>query len=264
MPVRYADDFIVLVSEPKGAGPDGELARLEKTALAGVLERELGLSLSEDKTLVSPVTETMAFLGHHLRVRKHRDTGQLVPHAVIPKDRSKRLRVTIKRIFSRRTVRSSLSERLQLLNPIIRGWANFYRHAWGAKRVLRYLDHFVWWTIDRWVQKKHPETPMRELYKQYGWRKPRGRMMRWREAREVGEQSQRERTELGLPAAVTRHNEAFEQAIEALLEAARHALEATSDKTPSARSLETLADRVERAQRATQMLQLTLAADAGR
>ncbi len=99
---------------------------------------------------------------------------------VIPKDRSKRLRVTTKRIFSRRTTGSSLSERLQLLNPIVRGWANFYRHAWGAKRVHCYLDHFVWWTIYRWLQKKHPETPMRELYRQYGWRKPRGRMMRWR------------------------------------------------------------------------------------
>jgi hypothetical protein len=100
---------------------------------------------------------------------------------VIPKDRSKRLRLTIKAIFSRATTWSTLEERLTLLNPAIRGWANFYRHAWGAKRVLRFTDHYVWWTIHRWLRKKHPETPMRELYRRYGWRKPRGRMVRWRD-----------------------------------------------------------------------------------
>ncbi|HEY6882036.1 MAG TPA: reverse transcriptase domain-containing protein [Polyangiales bacterium] len=183
IPIRYADDFIILVSEPDGTTVTGETAAREKTALAGTLERELGLKLSEEKTLVTPVTQTMAFLGHHLRVRTHPTTGRLVPHAVIPKDRSKRVRVAIKRIFSRRTTGSPLSERLPTLNPIIRGWANFYKHAWGAKRVFRYLDHFVWWTIYRWLRKKHPETPMRELYKHYGWRKPRGRMMRWRDGK---------------------------------------------------------------------------------
>jgi len=181
MPIRYADDFIILVSEPDGAHASGQLAHQEKAALADVLERKLDLTLAEEKTLVTPVTSTLAFLGHHLRVRPHPSSGRLVPHAVIPKDRSKRLRLTIKAIFSRATTSSALEHRLTLLNPVIRGWANFYRHAWGAKRVLRYTDHYVWWTIRRWLRKKHPETPMRELYRRYGWRKPRGRMVRWRD-----------------------------------------------------------------------------------
>jgi RNA-directed DNA polymerase len=181
VPIRYADDFIILVSEPDGACTGGELAAQEKAALAGVLERELDLTLSEEKTLVTPLTSTMRFLGHHLRVRRHPDSGRLVPRAVIPKDRSKRLRLAIKALFSRATTRSTLRERLLLLNPVIRGWANFYRHAWSAKRVFRYTDHYVWWAIHRWIRKKHPETPVRELYRRYGWRKPRGRMLRWRD-----------------------------------------------------------------------------------
>jgi RNA-directed DNA polymerase len=181
MPIRYADDFIILVSEPAGAPAGGQLANQEKAALAGVLERELDLTLSEEKTLVTPVTSTMAFLGHHVRVRRHPSSGRLVAHAVIPKDRSKRLRLSIKAIFSRATTRSTLQQRLTLLNPVIRGWANFYRHAWGAKRVLRFTDHYVWWAIHRWLRKKHPQTPMRQLYRRYGWRKPRGRMLRWRD-----------------------------------------------------------------------------------
>jgi hypothetical protein len=38
--------------------------------LANELERKLGLALSEEKTLVTPVASTMRFLGHHIRVRE--------------------------------------------------------------------------------------------------------------------------------------------------------------------------------------------------
>ncbi len=41
------------------------------------------------------------------------------------------------------------------------------------------------WTLYGWLQKKHPETPMRELCRQYGWRTPRGRMMRWRDGKPI-------------------------------------------------------------------------------
>ncbi len=149
--------------------------------MARELESTLGLSLSEEKTLVTPVTSTMRFLGHHLRVREHPVSGRLVPQAVIPKERSKRLRIAIKGIFRRTTCSMTLESRLRLMNPVLRGWANFYRHAWGAKRVFVANDHYVWWTIYRWLRKKHRKAPMRDIYAQYGWRKPRGRMIRWRD-----------------------------------------------------------------------------------
>lgn len=180
MPIRYADDFIILVHAPREA--DGKrVAEQEKALLAEKLQAELGLTLSEEKTLITKVTSTMSFLGHHLRVRTHPTHGRLVPHAVIPKERSKRLRRVIKEIFGRDTCQRSLENRLRTLNPVLRGWGNFYRHAWGAKRVFSSLDHYVWWTILRWLRKKHPDTPMRQLVKQYGWRKPRGRSIRWQD-----------------------------------------------------------------------------------
>ncbi len=182
MPIRYADDFIILVasanSEPETVQA---LAEQEKSNLAAALEAQLGLTLSPEKTLVTPVTSTMRFLGHHLCVRPRPSTGRLVPRLVIPKDRSNRLRTTIANIFEKSTVNDTLGDRLRRLNPILRGWGNFYRHAWGAKRVFAAIDHHVWWTILRWLRKKHPGTPMRDLAKQYGWHKPRGRTLYWRD-----------------------------------------------------------------------------------
>ena len=177
MPIRYADDFIILVASPDGSRA---VADQEKAALARELEQTLGLTLSEEKTLVTPVTSTMRFLGHNLRVRAL-PGGRLTSRAVIPKERTQRLRHTIGAIFRGTTCHQTLESRLQLLRLVLRGWANFYRHAWGAKRVFTAIDHHVWWTIYRWVRKKHRKAPMRDVYKQYGWRKPRGRMIRWRD-----------------------------------------------------------------------------------
>jgi len=181
MPIRYADDFIILVSVPTGHGR--EVAEQEKAALATALQAELGLSLSEEKTLITPVTSVVRFLGHHLRVRRHPVRGKPVSHAVIPKERSKRLRRVVKGILSRHHLGRSLEDLMKVLNPVLRGWGNFYRHAWGAKRVFGFTDHCVWWAIYRWLRKKHPRTPMRELYRRFGWRKPRGRMIRWRDGK---------------------------------------------------------------------------------
>src|SRR5262249_54964416 len=64
-------------------------------------------------------------------------------------------------------------------NPLLRGWCNFYRHAWGASRVFRGLEHYVWWAIFRWLRKKHRGVGVKALMKRYAWRKPGQRTPRW-------------------------------------------------------------------------------------
>ena len=83
------------------------VAETEKASLASELEHKLGLILSEEKTLVTPVTSTMRFLGHHIRVREQPDNGGFVPRAAIPKERSKQLRRKIKNLFRRSTALAS-------------------------------------------------------------------------------------------------------------------------------------------------------------
>jgi len=182
-PVRYADDFIILVSAPPGPGQyerAREAAMHEKAAIAALLKERLNLELSETKTLVTPVTARMRFLGHHVCVRVHPSNGKLVSTAVIPKNRSQLLRDTIKARFQR-TTDQSLREVLAKVNPLLRGWASFYRHAWGASHVFSGIDHFVWWTIYRWLRRKHHHVPMKRLRVRYGWSLPGRRGLRWRD-----------------------------------------------------------------------------------
>lgn len=186
-PTRYADDFIVLVSAPPS--PDQyerarEAAVREKAELATFLKDRLGLELSDAKTKVTPVTETLRFLGHHVRVRWHSGKRRAVCTAVIPKDSSQRLRTLIKRNFGRNTFRKSLAAQLQNINRVTQGWGQFYRHAWGAKTVFSSLDSYIWHTILRWLRKKHRRISVRQLKARYGWHKP-GGTLRWRDGTTV-------------------------------------------------------------------------------
>jgi hypothetical protein len=182
-PIRYADDFIILIGAP--TGPEQfeqarDAAMKEKEELAALLKSELGLELSETKTLVTSVTVPMRFLGHHVRVRRHPVRGIMTVAALIPKDVSHKLREKIKDLFRKSTVDKSLGEILQKLNPLLKGWSSFYRHAWGAKKVFASIDSYVWWTILRWLRKKHRRVNMATLARRYGRRGPRGGLL-WRD-----------------------------------------------------------------------------------
>jgi RNA-directed DNA polymerase len=183
VPIRYADDFILLVAAPLGPQQHADAGRIayeEKTALGAFLKDELGLELSETKTLVTPVTKPMRFLGHHVLVRRHPGHGRKVSASLVPRDRSQLFRERIKRLFGKSSTNRSLGAQLRKLNPMLRGWANFYRHAWGAKKVFNFLDHYVWWTIARWLKKKH-RISLKRLVARYGWRKPGGRCVHWQD-----------------------------------------------------------------------------------
>jgi Reverse transcriptase (RNA-dependent DNA polymerase) len=85
LPVRYADDFVVLVS---GAQDD---ALAEKTALAEQLRRTTGLELSPEKTRVTAVTDGFEFLGFHVTMRWDKRYG-FFPRVEVPKTKAADLR----------------------------------------------------------------------------------------------------------------------------------------------------------------------------
>jgi len=165
-PIRYADDFLLLVGAAPGprqyerAQQDAEK---EKAVVAALLKQQLGLELSETKTLITPVTETFAFLGHHVCVRHNRAFGRVSSVTLIPKERSHQVRERIKGFCRRNRTGQSLRELLRDLNWLLRGWSAFYRHAWGAKRVFCSLDYYTWWTVFRWLRKKHQHTSVKRL-----------------------------------------------------------------------------------------------------
>lgn len=176
-PIRYADDFLLLVGAPPGPGQDERArqdAQAQRAAVATLLKQQLGLELSETKTLITPVTKTFAFLGHHVVVRNNRGFARQACVTLIPKEKSHRMRERIKRLCRRNRTGQSLHDLLRDLNWLLRGWSAFYRHAWGAKRVFCSLDYYAWWSVFRWLRKKHQHASVKALKALYPPSKERG------------------------------------------------------------------------------------------
>ena len=108
--VRYADDFIVTADKRK---------TLEdiKHMLTGFLEKR-GLMLSEEKTLITHISEGFDFLGFN--VRKYNGTLIIKPS----KKSQKRFTVKLHEIILAKGKALSQQELIGKLNPIIQGWGN--------------------------------------------------------------------------------------------------------------------------------------------
>ncbi len=159
-PVRYADDFIILCS---GSETD---AQSERDALAQILKHELGLSLSSEKTKITQLTEGFNFLGFQIKFVVNKRWGWTF-QARVPPDRQARLRQKIKTRTKMSTTRTSLKELIASINPIIRGWGNFYQHATGVRTIFAKMDYFIFERVFGWLEKKHKHAGRKYLYRKH-------------------------------------------------------------------------------------------------
>ena len=173
-PIRYADDFIILVS---GTEHD---ARTEKQALARHLKKTMNLELSEDKTLISPVAKGFKFLGHRVRLRWDQRYGYW-PRIEVPKEKIKDLKYRVKQLTKRDRLYLSLNALIKELNPILRGWGYFYRHCHYGSRIFSAIDNYLWWRLYGWLKKKYRKLPARQLKRRFYKRPPSGKRGRWDE-----------------------------------------------------------------------------------
>src|SRR5215469_4070893 len=155
-PVRYADDFVVMVSGRQ------DHATAEKSALAEHLRRTTGLELSPEKTSVTAVTDGFEFLGFHVTMRWNKRYGY-GPRVEVPKAQAAALRRMVKQLTRSNTTFASLSTKLKEINPILRGWASYYRHCPYAGRVFAGLDWYISDRLWRWMRKKFPKARVRDI-----------------------------------------------------------------------------------------------------
>jgi len=145
--VRYADDFVVMVG---GTRADAEALWDEvNSALAPT-----GLRLSEDKTRICHLDEGFDFLGWRIQRRRKRGHGGKRMVYTYP---SKKALASVKgkvRSLTRRHKHRTLADLLRAVNPLLRGWCNYFRHGVSA-RTFAYVDNFAWWRTVGWIRKRH-------------------------------------------------------------------------------------------------------------
>ncbi len=157
--VRYADDFVVMVH---GTRDDTEALWDEVTA---VLE-PMGLRLSLEKTRVCHIDEGFDFLGWH--IQRQNWQGRTGKKAVYTYPSKKSLASIVDKVRSltRRSQHRTLAVLLRRLNPVLRGWCNYFRHGVSA-RTFNYLQNFVFWRIYGWLRKRHAGLNTRTMVRRH-------------------------------------------------------------------------------------------------
>jgi RNA-directed DNA polymerase len=72
----------------------------------------------------------------------------------------------IKALTGRSLTYLELADLLRLINPILRGWAAYFRYP-SAKSTFSYLGYYTWWRVMRWLRKKHPKRTWKQLRRHY-------------------------------------------------------------------------------------------------
>jgi RNA-directed DNA polymerase len=157
--VRYADDFVVMVR-----GKKADVERLWKE-LPDVLS-PIGLRLSVEKSGTCHIDEGFDFLGFTIKRRSRR--GQPGKKAVYtyPSKRSLNAVIDKVRTQTRRARHRTLADLLAAVNPVLRGWASYFRHG-VSKSTFNYLDHYTWWRIVGWLRKRHVGLNWQTIRRRY-------------------------------------------------------------------------------------------------
>jgi len=126
---------------------------------------ERGLVLAEDKTRIVHLTKGFDFLGFTVRRYKAPRTRTGYKLLITPSDASvKRVRTRLRAEWEA-LVGHPIDVIVKRLNPIIRGWATYFRIGVATKTFSR-LDHWMVTRELRYVQRRHPR-------KSHAWHKAR-------------------------------------------------------------------------------------------
>jgi RNA-directed DNA polymerase len=153
--VRYADDFVVLCRSEREA----------QAALttAGTILARLGLELHSSKTRIVDLREGREgfdFLGCHFRARVSgrmlvRGIRRYYLHRWPSKRAMKRIRQRVRDKTGRgRTGVKDIQVVIDELNPILRGWGNYFRTGNATYRFIQ-VDRYVAWRLKRMLIRRH-------------------------------------------------------------------------------------------------------------
>ena len=152
--VRYADDGVVLCRSAAQAE--------HVLAAVGEILASLGLRLHPDKTKVVDLRdgrEGLDFLGCHFRARmsgrvwEQRRIVRYYLHRWPSQAAMARVRARVRDLTGRNRVGIDIRDVIAALNPILRGWGNYFRTGNAADKF-RQIDKYVVWRLFRLMVKK--------------------------------------------------------------------------------------------------------------
>jgi group II intron reverse transcriptase/maturase len=169
---RFADDWVITCHS--------EAEAHAAIAVALRILKELGVELHPQKTRVVHVQHGFEFLGYKIKRGKRlklssdkiRSTARSGALYAFPREKSINRFMDQVRALTRRRVPLKTKELIERLNPILRGWGNYYKKAHVRKlfnRLNRWIVRRIWsHRFKRWRNLGWRLLPDRTLYRDYG------------------------------------------------------------------------------------------------
>jgi RNA-directed DNA polymerase len=169
---RYADDWVITCKSAAEA----------RAAVAVALRilRELGVELHPKKTRIVHVQHGFEFLGYKIKrgkrlrlpegkIRSNARSGALYAY---PREKSIRRFQDQVRQRTKRRVPMPTEELIETVNPLLRGWGEYYKRAHVRKlfnRLDRWIVRRIWsHRFKRWRNGGWKQLPTAALYREYG------------------------------------------------------------------------------------------------
>ena len=161
--VRYADDFLVLVSGTRAHAED------MRAEVAAVLA-PMGLRLSMTKTRITHIDQGLDFLGWRIQRHRKRGTDRCYVYTYPAKRALTAITAKVKTLC-RADVNQPLPVLLRQLNPALRGWCAYFQPG-VSSATFQYLSHYTWHRVMKWIRRKHRRLSWKQLRRRYcagGW-----------------------------------------------------------------------------------------------
>jgi RNA-directed DNA polymerase len=153
--ITYADDFVALCHSR-------EQAETVRTRIGRWL-KDRGLTLNEEKTRIGRVDDGFDFLSFTIR-RYHVQNSTKV---LTKPSRDALAKIRRRNAEQLRALRgASPAEVIAVMNPIIRGQANYYRTG-ASKKAYQALDNHLWQHQYKWARRRHPKKSRRWITARY-------------------------------------------------------------------------------------------------
>ena len=157
--IRYADDFVVMATTESKA----------KEALRQIqfVMSKLGLVLHPEKTRMVDLRRgkgSFVFLGCTIRKKRSilRNPRAYYMHRWPSPKATKRLRDRVREITGRRASGEDVKQILAKLNPVLRGWGNYFRSGTSSREFLK-MDSFVYERLVRWLHRRGGQRATRRV-----------------------------------------------------------------------------------------------------
>ena len=150
--IRYADDFVITGETP-------EFLRNDVLPVVREFLLERGLTLSEEKTVITHIDDGFDFLGQNVR----KSNGKLLikPSKSAVKSFLARIRAITK---DNKMVTQELL--IRKLNPVIRGWVNYHRYVVSSE-TFSWVDYQIYKCLWQWAKRKHKNKGHRWIARKY-------------------------------------------------------------------------------------------------